>query len=355
MSPIRHDFRSDTVTRPSPAMRAAMAAAEVGDDVFGDDPTVQRLEAKAAEMLGKEAALYLPSGTQSNLVALDDAIAGGATNISSARWPIAIAGRPAARRCSAASSRSPSPTSRTERCASPISPRRSNRTIRISPARGCSRSRIRSAARCCSLAYMAEATALARAHGLACHLDGARAFNAATALGVSIAEVAAPFDTISVCLSKGLGAPIGSTLVGSAALIAKARRIRKMVGGGLRQVGVIAAAGLYALEHNVARLADDHANARRLAARPRRFSRPHASSQPDTNIVFVDVAPDIAARFRRLSRREWRRRHFELWRQAPALGDPSRRRRRTRSTKPCASCGRSSKRRGRKRRRFSVA
>jgi threonine aldolase len=146
------------------------------------------------------------------------------------------------------------------------------------------------------LAYMAEATALARGRGLACHLDGARAFNASVALGVPIAEVAAPFDTISVCLSKGLGAPIGSTLVGSAALIARARRIRKMVGGGLRQVGVIAAAGLYALEHNVGRLAEDHANAKRLA-RGLADLPGLTVVEPETNILFFDVAPDISGDF----------------------------------------------------------
>jgi threonine aldolase len=295
MPPIRHDFRSDTVTRPSPAMRAAMAAAEVGDDVFGDDPTVQRLEAKAAEMLGKEAALYLPSGTQSNLVALmthcgrgDEYIVGQMAHCY--RWEAggaavlgSIQPQPLANQ--------PDGTLRLADIAEAIKPDDSHfactRLLALENTIG---------GKALSLGYMAEATALARAHGLACHLDGARAFNAATALGVSIAEVAAPFDTISVCLSKGLGAPIGSTLVGSAALIGKARRIRKMVGGGLRQVGVIAAAGLYALEHNVARLADDHANARRLARGLGDFPglTPVA---PDTNIVFVDVAPDIAARF----------------------------------------------------------
>lgn len=295
MSPIRHDFRSDTVTRPSPAMRAAMATAEVGDDVFGDDPTVQRLEAKAAEMLGKEAALYLPSGTQSNLVALmahcgrgDEYIvgqmahcyrweAGGAAALGSIQ-PQPIANQPDG-------------SLRLADIVEAIKPDDSHfamtRLLALENTVG---------GKVLSLAYMSEATALARRHGLACHLDGARAFNASVALGVPIATVAAPFDTISVCLSKGLGAPIGSTLVGSAALIAKARRIRKMVGGGLRQVGVIAAAGLYALEHNVGRLAEDHANAKRLAAGL--AACPGLTvGEPETNILFIDVAPQISAPF----------------------------------------------------------
>ena len=295
MSAIRYDFRSDTVTKPSPAMRAAMATAEVGDDVFGDDPTVQRLEAKAAEMLGKEAALYLPSGTQSNLVALmthcgrgDEYIVGQMAHCY--RWEAggaavlgSIQPQPLANQ--------PDGTLRLEDIAEAVKPDDSHfactRLLALENTIG---------GKVLSLAYMREATALARQHGLACHLDGARAFNASVALGVPIAEVAAPFDTISVCLSKGLGAPVGSTLVGSAALIAKARRIRKMVGGGLRQVGVIAAAGLYALEHNVARLAEDHANAKRLASGLAEFvdlSLP----EPETNILFVDVAPQIAGDF----------------------------------------------------------
>lgn len=295
MTPIRYDFRSDTVTRPSPAMRAAIAAAEVGDDVFGDDPTVQRLEAKAAHMLGKEAALYLPSGTQSNLVALmahcgrgDEYIvgqmahcyrweAGGAAVLGSIQ-PQPIPNQPDGTLLLADIAEAIKPDDSHFAC---------TRLLALENTIG---------GKVLSLAYMAEATALARRHGLACHLDGARVFNAATALGVTVSVVAAPFDTVSVCLSKGLGAPIGSTLVGSAALIAKARRVRKMVGGGLRQVGMIAAAGLYALEHNVARLAEDHANARRLARGLAAFPG-LTVAEPQTNILFVDLAPEIADDF----------------------------------------------------------
>jgi threonine aldolase len=295
MSPIRYDFRSDTVTRPSAGMRAAIAAAEVGDDVFGDDPTVKKLEAKAAEMLGKEAALYLPSGTQSNLVALmahcgrgDEYIvgqqahcyrweAGGAAVLGSIQ-PQPIPNQPDGSLSLADIAEAIKPDDSHFAC---------TRLLALENTIG---------GKVLSTAYMAEATALARRHGLSCHLDGARAFNAATALGVAISEVAAPFDTISVCLSKGLGAPIGSTLVGSAALIAKARRVRKMVGGGLRQVGMIAAAGLYALEHNVERLAEDHANAKRLAKGLADFPG-LTVAEPETNILFVEVEPQIADAF----------------------------------------------------------
>jgi len=145
------------------------------------------------------------------------------------------------------------------------------------------------------LSWMAEASALARTHGLGTHLDGARVFNATIAGNVDVAEIAKPFDTISVCLSKGLGAPVGTVLVGEKALIDKARRLRKAVGGGLRQVGILAAAGLYALEHNVERLADDHANARRLADGLNKI--PALSVEVATNIVWVKVAPDSAKAF----------------------------------------------------------
>lgn len=145
--------------------------------------------------------------------------------------------------------------------------------------------------------YMEAATALARRHGLATHLDGARIFNAATALNTPVATLTRSFDTVSVCLSKGLGAPVGSVLVGSEQLIAKARRTRKMVGGGLRQVGILAAAGLYALEHNVARLADDHANATTLAKGLAAYGQLKVT-MPDTNIVFVEVDSTIAADFK---------------------------------------------------------
>jgi threonine aldolase len=292
---ITHDFRSDTVTRPSQAMRAAMASADVGDDVFGDDPTVTRLEEVMAERFGKDAAVFLTSGTQSNLVALmahcdrgDEYIVGQQAH--AYRWEAGGA--------AVLGSIQPQPLNNQadgslllSEIEEAIKPDDSHfartRLLALENTIG---------GKVLQHAYMETATALARRHGLACHLDGARIFNAATALNMDVATLARPFDTVSVCLSKGLGAPVGSVLVGSAPLIAKARRTRKMLGGGLRQVGILAAAGLYALDHNVKRLADDHANAKALAEGLASFDALKVT-MPDTNIVFVDVDSTIAADF----------------------------------------------------------
>jgi threonine aldolase len=292
---ILHDFRSDTVTRPSPAMRAAMAAAEVGDDVLGDDPTVKALEERMAALLGKDAALFVPSGTQSNLIALmahcargDEYIVGQSAHCY--RWEAGGA--------AVLGSIQPQPLSNQpdgtlalsdiEEAIKPDDPHFARtRLLALENTIG---------GKVLPPAYVDQATALARRHGLACHLDGARLFNAATALGREPRTLAQPFDSVSVCLSKGLGAPVGSLLCASAALIAQARRLRKILGGGLRQSGILAAAGLHALDHNVARLIDDHANARALAdglaALPGLSVTP-----PDTNIVFVSVAAEHAEAF----------------------------------------------------------
>jgi threonine aldolase len=295
-TPIQHDFRSDTVTRPSPAMRAAMASAEVGDDVFRDDPTVTQLEAVMAERFGKEAAVFLTSGTQSNLVALmahcergDEYIVGQQAHCY--RWEAGGA--------AVLGSIQPQPLNNQPdgslllaEIEDSIKPDDSHyartRLLALENTIG---------GKVLSQEYMEAATALARRHGLATHLDGARIFNAATALNTPVDTLTRSFDTVSVCLSKGLGAPVGSVLVGSAPLIEKARRTRKMVGGGLRQVGILAAAGLYALEHNVARLADDHANAATLAKGLASYGQLKVT-MPDTNIVFVEVDSTIAADFK---------------------------------------------------------
>jgi len=295
-TPIQHDFRSDTVTRPSPVMRAAMASAEVGDDVFRDDPTVTQLETVMAERFGKEAAVFLTSGTQSNLVALmahcergDEYIVGQQAH--AYRWEAGGA--------AVLGSIQPQPLNNQPdgslllaEIEDSIKPDDSHyartRLLALENTIG---------GKVLSQEYMESATALARRHGLATHLDGARIFNAATALNTPVAALTRSFDTVSVCLSKGLGAPVGSVLVGSAPLIAKARRTRKMVGGGLRQVGILAAAGLYALEHNVARLADDHANAATLAKGLASYGQLKVT-MPDTNIVFVEVDSAIAADFK---------------------------------------------------------
>jgi threonine aldolase len=295
-TPIQHDFRSDTVTRPSPAMRAAMASAEVGDDVFRDDPTVTQLEAVMAERFGKEAAVFLTSGTQSNLVALmahcergDEYIVGQQAHCY--RWEAGGA--------AVLGSIQPQPLNNQAdgslllaEIEDSIKPDDSHyartRLLALENTIG---------GKVLSQEYMEAATELARRHGLATHLDGARIFNAATALNTPVATLTRSFDTVSVCLSKGLGAPVGSVLVGSEQLVAKARRTRKMVGGGLRQVGILAAAGLYALEHNVARLADDHANATTLAKGLAAYAQLKVT-MPDTNIVFVEVDSAIATDFK---------------------------------------------------------
>jgi threonine aldolase len=296
---MRHDpidLRSDTVTRPTAAMRAAMAAAEVGDDVFGDDPTVNALQARIAMALGKEAALFVSSGTQGNLCALmshcgrgDEYIAGQMAH--TYRWEgggAAVLG-----------SIQPQPLAQAvdgtmaladiEAAIKPDDPHYARtRLLTLENTWG---------GKVLPPAHVAQATALARSRGLATHLDGARLFNAAVASGgdpwAAARALAEPFDTVSVCFSKGLGAPVGSALCGPRELIGRALRVRKMLGGGLRQAGVLAAAALHALDHHVERLAEDHANARRLAAGLQGL--PGVSVElPQTNIVFVDLAPERA-------------------------------------------------------------
>ena len=258
------DLRSDTVTRPTPAMRRAMAEAEVGDDVFGEDPTVRRLEALVAERLGHEAALLVPSGTQANLVALlahcgrgDEYIAGQRAH--TYRWEGgggAVLGgiqpQPIENR--------PDGTLDLRRVAAEIKPADDHfaRTRLL-----CLENTIGGLV--LPDGYLAEARELVDGRGLALHLDGARLWNAAVASGVEPATIAGPAHTVSVCLSKGLGAPAGSLLCGPAELVARAHRWRKVLGGGMRQSGVLAAAGIVAVEQHVDRLAEDHALAAALA------------------------------------------------------------------------------------------
>lgn len=281
------DLRSDTVTQPTAAMRAAMAAALVGDDVYGEDPTVNALQARLAADLGFEAGLFVPTGTQSNLVGLmahcergDEYIVGADAH--TYRWEgggAAVLG-----------SIQPQPipqeadgTLPLDKVAAAIKP--------IDP--HFPRTRILALentwwGRALPLDYLAAARALTRERGLAVHLDGARLFNAAVACGVPAREITKHFDSVSVCLSKGLGAPVGSVLVGSAALIEKARRWRKVAGGGWRQAGLLAAACTYALDHHVARLADDHARAARLAGGLAAIPNVKLLGH-HTNMVYVDV------------------------------------------------------------------
>ena len=258
------DLRSDTVTQPSRGMREAMAAAEVGDDVYGDDPTVNRLQAVAAERFGFEAALFFPTGTQSNLAALmshcgrgDEYLVGQeAHTYKYEQGGAAVLG-----------SIQPQPLDNDadgsislERISAAIKPADDHfarsRLLAIENTIG---------GRVLSLQYLQRATQFAHGKGLATHLDGARLFNAVVKLNVAERAAVSGFDSVSVCLSKGLGAPAGSLLLGSKEVIRAARRWRKALGGGMRQAGVLAAAGLYALAHNVHRLREDHENAARLA------------------------------------------------------------------------------------------
>ncbi len=266
------DLRSDTVTRPTEEMRRAMATAEVGDDVFGDDPTVIALEERAAALLGKEAGLFVSSGTQGNLVAQlahlgrgQETIAGRTSHIvmDEAAGHAVIVGSSVAQLA--------------ERPDGTLDPAEIEAAFRDpsdehQPITGLvtiENTHAHSMGQPLSVAYTAEVAAIAHRHGVPLHVDGARFFNAVVALGVRPIELAGPADTVTFCLSKGLACPIGSVVVGSRETIWRARRGRKLVGGGLRQVGILAAAGLVALRDGpagmVERLADDHANARRLA------------------------------------------------------------------------------------------
>ncbi|AXK73085.1 low-specificity L-threonine aldolase [Lysobacter sp. TY2-98] len=289
MTPI--DLRSDTVTRPTPAMRDAMLRADVGDDVYGEDATVNALQRRVADELGFEAALFTPSGTQANLIALmahcergDEYIVGmdahtykfeggGAAVLGSIQpQPIPHAADGTL------------PLDAVERAIKPIDPH-------------FARSRILALentwhGRVMPMDYLAAARALCDRRGLGLHLDGARLYNAAVASNVRAREIAKHFDSVSVCLSKGLGAPVGSVLAGTRDLIERAKRWRKVCGGGMRQAGILAAGAMYALDHHVARLADDHRRASTLASELAALGLP---AHAHTNMVFVDIPVDRQA------------------------------------------------------------
>ncbi|MFC5548661.1 low-specificity L-threonine aldolase [Massilia aerilata] len=285
------DLRSDTVTQPSSAMRAAMAAAPVGDDVYADDPTVNRLQDYAAELFGFEAGLFAPSGTQTNLIALlghcgrgDEYLVGqeahtykyeggGAAVLGSIQpQPIANQADGSIALADIAAYIKPDDMhfART-------------RLLALENTIG---------GRVLPQDYVLAATRLAHGKGLATHLDGARVCNAAVKNGISLRAAVEGFDTVSVCLSKGLGAPVGSVLLGPKAFIEQGKRWRKMLGGGMRQAGVIAAAGQYALENNVERLAEDHQNAADLSAGLAQIEQLRVTT-PQTNIFYVEI-PEAA-------------------------------------------------------------
>jgi threonine aldolase len=283
------DLRSDTVTRPTPGMRAAMLQADLGDDVYGDDPSVNRLQAVAAERFGMQSALFFPTGTQSNLAALmahcgrgDEYLVGQeAHTYKYEQGGAAVLG-----------SIQPQPLQNDPDGSIPL-------PLIAAAIKPCdihfARTRLLAlentiGGRVLAPDYQQQITQFAHSKGLATHLDGARIFNAAVKRNVSAQEAVRGFDSVSVCLSKGLGAPVGSILVGCKALIEAARRWRKVLGGGMRQAGLLAAAGLYALEHHVARLAEDHDNAEHLAQGLRAAG--YAVGAPQTNIVYVDLAAE---------------------------------------------------------------
>jgi threonine aldolase len=281
------DLRSDTVTKPTRAMREAMLDAEVGDDVYGEDPTINALQQRLASDLGFEAGLFVPSGTQSNLLALMSHCERGDEYIVGAdAHTYKFEGGGAAVLGSIQPQPIPHdvdgtlPLDKVKASIKPIDPHfaRTRLLALENTWHG----------RALPLDYLRAAREFTREHGLALHLDGARLYNAAVAGGVPAQEIAQHFDSVSVCLSKGLGAPVGSVLVGSAVLIEKARRWRKVAGGGWRQAGLLAAACSYALDHHVARLADDHARAVRLANGLRDIAGIKLLGQ-HTNMVFIDV------------------------------------------------------------------
>lgn len=287
------DFRSDTVTRPTPAMRAAMAEAAVGDDVFGDDPTVIALQERVAQVLGKEAALFVPSGTMSNLIAVRSHCRPGDSLICEAQCHLfyyeqggyaqlcGVAARPVEGQHGLLT---------LEQVQSQLLPDNVHFT----------RTRLlclenthnRGGGRLQPYETIEALCGWARQNGLRTHLDGARLWNAVVASGIAAARWARHFDTVNVCFSKGLGAPVGSALAGPAELIREAIRHRKVLGGGMRQAGILAAAALHALEHHVDRLVDDHRNARRLADGIRQIDGLRLEGDTiDTNIVVFHVQP----------------------------------------------------------------
>lgn len=287
------DFRSDTVTKPTQAMRDAMANAPVGDDVYGDDPTVNELESWAAERHGFEAALFTTSGTQANLLGLmahcqrgDEYLCGQqAHNYKYEAGGAAVLGSIQPQPIE----NNPDGTLDFGKLKAAIKPDDSHfaRTKLLSLENTIN-------GKVLPLSYLAEAREFVDEHGLQLHLDGARVYNAAVALDVDVIEIAKHFDSMTICLSKGLGAPIGSLLLGSKAFIERARRLRKMVGGGMRQAGILAAAGKLALTEQVAQLATDHSNAKKLAEGLNAIPGFSVNTEfVQTNIVFAKLAESV--------------------------------------------------------------
>ena len=300
------DLRSDTVTRPTPEMRRAMAEAEVGDDVLNEDPTVLRLQEKTAELLGKEAALFVPSGTMANQIAVGVHTRHGDEVVCDPSAHVYLWEGGGIARLWGVTTRTIEPAQGLLTLADlhgKIRPDDSHyvhtRMISLENTHN------RAGGRVHPITVVAEVSGWARAHNLAMHLDGARLMNAVVASGIPAAEWARYFDTVSICFSKGLGAPVGSALVGSADVIHEAHRLRKVLGGGMRQAGVIAAGALHALGHHVDRLVEDHQNAQLLASAVQETRGLSLESGPvETNLVWITVDPalgtakEVAARLR---------------------------------------------------------
>jgi len=300
------DLRSDTVTRPSEGMKKAMYAAEVGDDVFGDDPTVQALETKVAELFGKDASVFVPSGTMGNQISLKVLSNPGEELLLDADAHIFNheVGAPAALSGLLVH---PLIGEKGQLSAAQIEAHVRGSDLHLPPTRlvALENTHNRAGGTIWSLDEIKRIKQVAVIRQLKMHLDGARLWNASVATGIPLSDWAAPFDTAMSCLSKGLGCPIGSMVVGSREIIAKARKVRKLFGGGMRQVGILAAAGLYALEHNFSRLAEDHANARHLALGLANLSGLRIDlGTVQTNIVIADVkesgktVPEVIARLK---------------------------------------------------------
>jgi len=290
------DLRSDTVTRPSPGMRKAIAEAEVGDMQYNDDPSINRLQSRISEMLSKEAALWLPSGTQANQVALmvltrrgDDVIV--AREAHSVWHETGASGSLAGVQMTEIGDHGIFSADELRRAIKP----KNHDIYPPSTLLEVENTHNRMGGVVFPEAAMREVCAVAREHGLSTYLDGARLWNAAVATGTDVDTLAAPFDLVMVSMSKGLGAPGGSLLAGSRDLIAAAVRYRRMLGGAMRQAGLFAAAGSYALDHNLARLAEDHENARLLARRLAQSARIRIEADTvQTNVLVFDVMPDVA-------------------------------------------------------------
>lgn len=280
------DLRSDTVTRPTPGMREAMSRAEVGDDILGDDPTVKALEKRTADLLGKEAAVFMPSGTMTNQVAIrahtepgDEVIVEAEAHVYfyEAGAPAALSGvmcRLIAGRRGIFAGDDLKKALRPRDMHYPVT-----KLVCVENTHN------RGGGSVWPMDRVTEVAAVAREAGLKCHLDGARLWNAAAATGVAESEYARHFDTVSVCFSKGLGAPVGSALAGTREFIDRARRFRKQFGGGMRQAGILAAGALYAIEHHRTRIAEDHANAKALARGLAALPGVVVAGEPETNIV----------------------------------------------------------------------